>query len=483
MRVLYLAAEAVPLIKVGGLGDVAGSLPRALRRLPVKPDVRLVIPFHGGTDRSSLKVEPVAAFTLPTTTDTQGVEVFAADVDGLPVYLIAGSMLPPEAPVYAHPREDAYKYTFFSLASLELARVLDWWPDILHANDWHTAPALYAVWLRRRYEAVYGGLSTLLTVHNLPYLGSGAEEALQAFGLPPAEEGDLPKWARHLPLPLGLMSADFVNTVSTGYAREILTPEYGLGLEDFLKRRQDTLFGIINGLDLEQWNPETDPNLPATFHQQNLAPRVENKLALQERVGLPLEAETPLLAMIGRMDHQKGVDIAIEALHDLEDCPWQAVILGKGDAHIEAAATELEKTFPQRVRVRIEYNAPLGNLIYGGADMLLIPSRYEPCGLTQMIAMRYGCVPVARETGGLADTVCDYDRCKDSTGFLFSEPTARSLIFTLRRALTVYGDQRRWKPLQQRGMRRDFSWQRSAEEYYQLYQALLKRKPSDTIER
>jgi starch synthase len=314
----------------------------------------------------------------------------------------------------------------------------------------------------------------LLEVHNLPYLGAGAESALKAFGLPPIADSPLPDWADHLPLPLGLVTADHIVTVSPGYAKEILTPEFGAGLHAYLQTRVGSITGILNGLDLEAWDPATDERLKANFAVSSLPLRSQNKTALQEELEFEVNADIPLLGMITRMDHQKGVDLALGALTEVSDLDWQAVILGTGNPDLEEAARQLQSDYPDRVRAEIRFDAGLARRIYGGVDALLIPSRYEPCGLAQMIAMRYGCVPVARATGGLQDTIRDYHGEREGTGFLFEEASAEALGQALRRTLEVYGDKRRWKGLQRRGMGEDFSWERSALRYLDLYQDLVR---------
>ncbi len=477
LNVLFLAAEARPFISAGGLGEVALSLPQALRRLEVSPpEVRLAIPLHGGIRKENFDLRPVAEFSLPRGEESLPVRAFETRLDGLPVYLIAGPPIPdaPDAPLYQPDAAlDGEKFTFFSLAALELARQLRWQPDIVHANDWHTSPAVYALRLRRAQDPFYRKTATLLGLHNLPYLGVGAGTAMNAYGLPPADEtSPLPWWARNMPLPLGLLSADHIVAVSPGYAQEILTPEFGAGLHEFLNLRSPDISGILNGIDVHTWNPEDDPLIAARFSVETLRHRLHNKTALQKEFRLPAEDAAPLLAMVTRMDHQKGVDLALEALRQVSDLQWQAILLGSGDPALEEAARRLERDFPHRVRALITYDKPLSHRIFAGADALLMPSRYEPCGLTQMIAMRYGCVPIARATGGLRDTIRDYLQYADSTGFLFRSPSAVSLAGAIRRALAVYGQAHNWKGLQRRGMREDFSWERSARQYARLYRRL-----------
>lgn len=485
LRILFLAAEASPFVKIGGLGDVAGSLPAALRAisphtsnstegpLDAEVDVRLVIPFHGVIQRHNYPLRKVTAFSLPYSGGVAQAEVFSLESDHLPVYLISGSLIPPDAPVYTSDASvDGMKFTFFSLAALEMARILEWTPDIVHANDWHTSPAIYSLSLDRDPGSFYYNTATVLGLHNLPYLGVGAGPALAAFSLPPASGSALPKWAQELPLPLGLLGTDQIVAPSPNYAQEILTPEFGSGLDQFLQTRAKSISGILNGLDVERWDPRTDADIPANYGLDEIARRQANKLALQRELILAPDPGKLLFAMVSRLDNQKGVDLVPEALRMIANRPWQAVILGTGDPLLETAVQKLEEEFPDRVRAVIRFDSALSRRFYAGADALLIPSRYEPCGLTQMIAMRYGCVPIARATGGLYDTIFDYSRSAESTGFLFSSATPTSLAAAMERALELFTEQEVWESLQRRGMQQDFSWARAAQQYLALYQRL-----------
>jgi starch synthase len=475
LNVLYLSAEAEPFVKIGGLGDVAGALPLAFRTLPEKPDIRLVIPFYRLIKHQNIQAEPVSTFEISHDDGPIRAEVFITKHDGLSIYLIDGPPISNTDLVYSSDTlADGHKFTFFSLAALELCRVLDWKPDLVHAQDWHTASAIYALKTNYRADPFFQDIPTLLTVHNLPYLGNGAGPSLKAFGLSPASESKLPWWAQDMPLPLGLLTSDKINTVSTGYANEILTPEFGSGLDEFLKSRKADLVGILNGLDQEHWDPQTDPHLAKNFSISTIGNRRKNKSVLQNELDLTNDPRIPLLAFIGRMDHQKGVEIAMDALRMIQPLDWQAVILGTGDPSLENEATNLEIAMPDRVRALIRFDSTLARKINAGADMMMIPSRYEPCGLIQMIAMRYGCVPVARATGGLQDTIIDYADGKASTGFLFDQANPKEMASALERALSTYTDKRRWPFLQKRGLRKDFSWKKSAVQYYNLYQSLVK---------
>ncbi len=480
LKILFLAAEAEPFVKVGGLGDVAGSLPLTLKTT-CDLDIRLVIPFHGAIQRKAFHLKRLTSFQVPKPGRPIRAEALEADLHGLPVYLISGAPIHADAPVYtADPRLDGYKFTFFSLAALELTRLLDWSPDLVHANDWHTAPALYALYLRRDQDEFFKSTATLMGVHNLPYLGIGAGAALRAYGLPPAQDSALPWWAQDAPMALGLLAADQIVAASPTYAREILTPEFGSGLEGFLQSRSEVITGILNGINQEKWDPSQDEALAVRYGPDNLEARQSNKIALLHEFDLNPDPNIPLLAMVTRMDPQKGIDLVPPALRKIARQRWNAILLGTGVPEIEEAVHNLEVDFPNRLRAAIRFDAMLSRRIYAGADVLMIPSRYEPCGLTQMIAMRYGCIPVARATGGLKDTIQDSLPGQPGTGFLFNRASPVEFAKALRRALRTYTDKQEWKTMQLNGMRQDFSWDRFARQYAQLYQTVINRRKAHT---
>lgn len=479
LRILFVAAEADPIVKVGGLGDVAGSLPRALQALTSSQamghtiDTRLVIPYHPIVAGRVTNPELAATFTVPHPHGAIPARAFLTYVQDLPVYLIDGAPISAVPEVYgADTRKSGEKYVFFSLAVLELARALNWPPDILHAQDWHTAVSVYALKLLQD-DPFFQHTSTFLSIHNLPFMGAGTEEAVTSFGLPAAHDARLPAWGTRQPLPMGLSSADVISAVSPTYAQEILTPEFGSGLQDFLQMRAGTLYGIVNGLDEKMWDPAADPGLVQNFSASSLDLRVMNKKALLDEVGLLDKPGTPLFIFIGRMDRQKGVDLALEALHQIDDLPWQAIFLGTGDPGLEEIAKQFQRAFPQQFRAILRFDAGLSRRMYAGGDILLMPSRYEPCGLAQMIAMRYGCIPVARATGGLCDTICDCPPPSDSTGFLFEQASPEALAKALRRGAAAFSKPFYWKERQLCGMKQDFSWQRSAQSYARLYLKFL----------
>jgi len=496
LKVLFLAAEATPFIKVGGLGDVAGSLPNYLRKLNIAQtqendsdsgnfrdiDIRLVIPFHRVINDEDFNLKLIMEFDVELSGDPINAQVFRTVIDQLTIYLIAGLPISEAEGVYSSdPEVDGYKYAFFSLAALKFVEELRWAPDIIHANDWHTALSIYYWYVNLKQREFFKSSSSIMEVHNLPYLGVGAEDSLELLGLPPGTGSNLPEWAQMTPLPLGLMSADQIVTVSPTYAREILTPEFGAGLHELLSARRDSISGILNGLDLDIWDPHTDQHISENYNFRTISKRNENKKSLCEDLGLSIDNNRPLIAMVSRLDYQKGVDLALEALRLTSNQQWNVVILGTGEPSLEEQAHKLEQDFPDRVRSLIKFDSPFSHRIYASTDILLIPSRYEPCGLSQMIAMRYGAVPVGRSTGGLRDTIFDYNQTPDSTGFIFKAPTVEALISAMNRSFDAFQDQRSWRELQLRGMIQDFSWEASAKEYLRLYLQLVGQKNNQYI--
>jgi starch synthase len=466
LKVLFLSAEATPLAKVGGLADVAGELPAALRALGI--DVLLVTPLHPSSDATDVRIHRSVEFEVASVRGAVGSEGHLGEVRGQAVLLVDGAPVRAMSGVYGNAETNGEKFGFFSRAGLEACRALGWRPDVVHANDWHTAPAVYWLSAHRPGDGFWRDAATVLTIHNLGFMGVGSESSVLGYGLMPAEDPRLPDWARSLPLPLGLLTADWITTVSPSYAQEIQTADLGYGLEGLLKARADRLEGILNGIDPTLWNPATDPSLTARFSRETLEARKANQRALRDELGLPYDPGGALCAMVTRLDTQKGVDLALEALALLEDEPWQFVLLGTGDPDLEQEAQGFVRVHPTRARAILRFDPALSRRVYAGADILLVPSRYEPCGLSQMIAMRYGCIPVVRATGGLRDTVRD-DEAGDGNGFVFEAASPDGLAGAMRRAMRALADRSRWRALQSRAMRADHSWRRSAEKYADLY--------------
>lgn len=479
LNVLFAAAEADPFVKVGGLGDVAGSLPNTIARLSntgklvPSVDIRLAIPYYPQLKAQAIPVQLVTTFDINSKNGSILTEVFTTDITGITTYLISGEPIQRSLAVYGTDfKSDAEKFIFFSLACLALPHALAWRVDILHLNDWHTAVAAHVLktsWIKPE-ELKH--TRTVLTIHNLPFMGNGAEQGLARFKVKPSTNSDLPKWGKKLPLPMGLAAADQIVAVSPTYAKEILTAGYGCDLQDFLSTKKSRISGILNGIDTQSWNPMTDPQIRANFDLTDQKTKKINKTALLNEFNFEQKSDIPLLILVSRMDPQKGVDIAVEALSLIKDLPWQAILLGTGDSQLEIACLNLADQLPKKVRAVMQFDTKLSRRLYAGADMLMMPSRYEPCGLSQMIAMHYGCIPVASATGGLVDTIIDDERTEKATGFLSSEANVESFSRALLRAIEAYHNKEKWHQLIIAAMTQDFSWDRSAKQYFQLYTSL-----------
>src|SRR5512139_1545230 len=473
LKVLFVAAECAPFYKVGGLADVVGSLPQALQALG--HDVRVIIPRYRPIDAKKYAVRRVDRFIdVPAADTARTTEVVESNFTGVPTYFVWDERFFGRDKVYGQP-DELMAYVFFSRAVIEFLRVVDWTPDVLHAHDWHTGPALMYLATRGRRESKFKSIASLLTIHNLYWQGAGGNALFRFAGFnqaPPRLIGEAPgsvNW-----LARGIAYADAINTVSPTYARQILTREFGEGLHRLLYTRRDQLGGVLNGLDLREWNARTDRLVAARFDAASLKKRAANKRAVQDELKLKRKPRTLLIGMVSRLFEQKGLDILVEAATQLLQRDVQLAILGHGDEQYHAAVQALAQQYPGRVGFDHAFNESLARKIYGGSDVFLMPSHFEPCGLGQLIAMRYGAVPVVRATGGLADTVIDADRSAGrGTGFTFKAYTARALIGALDRALAAYAELDRWRAVQCRCMAADFSWNASAQQYVELYRRAL----------
>jgi starch synthase len=475
LRVLFIAAEADPLAKVGGLGDVAGSLPLAVKHSQPEIDIRLAIPFYSSIHQSGIEVKPIGSSQICYKDQFLEIQFFVTEKYDIPIYLIDGLPVSQSKAIYGtNFEQDAEKFIFFSLSSLKLSQVLHWEIDILQANDWHTAISLHAI--RKMPEAFpeFSHVKTILTLHNLPFMGTGSEKALENFSIPPCRNPRMPSWSKRLPLPMGINSADKIVAVSPTYAQEIFTPEYGCDLQKFLATKRSKIMGILNGIDYQVWNPQNDACLKHNYSRTSLNERSENKRTLQKEFAFPEDLSIPLLTFIGRMDRQKGIDTILASIRKLKTRNWQLIILGTGDKTLEKEVSALQKEYPKQIRVVLRFDSALSHRLYAGADILLMPSRYEPCGLAQLIAMRYGCIPVAMATGGLVDTICDFTiNTAAGTGFLCAEQDSFRYAYVIQKAFRVFQNQNDWRKIQENAMLQDFSWQISAGKYIALYHSLL----------
>ncbi len=474
LKVLFLAAEATPFAQVGGLAEVAASLPKALRGLGV--DVRLLIPRYGNIRSDQYAFRRVGeSVGVPVGPEEEKVHLLETVVDDLPVYLIWDQKyFSAREKIYGF-NDDPQRFTFFSRAIIAALHALPWKPDVIHANDWHTAPVI--AWLDSygRDDPFYRDLATLFTIHNLAYQGLCGRLILTFAQMEKVAHLAVEPPGKFNCLAQGIALADVINTTSPTYARDILMPEYGLGLDPLLQARQENLFGILNGIDTEIWNPDIDAALAQTYTADTLSMRAVNKAVLQREVGLPVRPEVPLLSFVAHLNATRGLDVLLAALEALiVRNEVQFVLLGTGEAHYEDLYRDLQSRFPESVRVFIKHDNRLARRIYGGADIFLMPSLFEPCGLGQMIAMRYGVIPVARATGGLNDTIVDVRKQPQrGTGYLFRDYTVEALLAVLDEVFVAYAHKPTWEALQRRAMQVDFSWQASAHAYLDLYQRAL----------
>ncbi len=476
-RILFVASEVHPLIKTGGLADVAGALPVALKGL--RCDVRIMMPAYKAALAGIDQMEEIA--TLRVAGAEQPVRLYETRLPGssVRIWLVDSPSHfhrdgGPYGPVPGRDWPDnAERFTLFCRAAEAVAlgnAGLSWQPTVVHCNDWQSGllPALLARAPQRP--------ATLFTIHNLSYQGLFSWETFQSLALPPE------LWSMHSMeyfgqfsfIKGGIVYGDMISTVSPQYAQEITTPAFGCGLQDLLRHRSDRLIGILNGADYRQWNPARDPYIARRYNAYGLGDKHHNKTALQARMGLPTDKTIPLLGMIGRMVEQKGFDLLLDALPEvLRATPAQLVILGSGEAALEKRLRQTLAAYPGQVAAHLGYSEELAHQIEAGADLFVMPSRFEPCGLNQIYSLRYGTIPVVHRTGGLANTVVDATpaalKAGIATGFVFDQPTPAALAGALGRAVAAYHHPRSWKQLMFQAMQQDFSWRRSAQQYLSLY--------------
>ena len=481
MKILLVASEVAPYAKTGGLADVAGSLPKALRQLG--HDVRIILPCYRTVEEKHSLRKGRKSVEVAIGGELHKGMLRQNSLEGVPVYFIENRDYFHRDGLYGTAEGDypdnAERFGFFCRAVLALLRRLDFRPDVLHLNDWQTGLIPVLLKTELRDDPFYRTIGTLMTIHNLGYQGLFPPEVLPLLGLPPqlgTPEG-LEYFGKVSFLKGGLIYSDLLNTVSPTYCREIQTPQMGHGFDGILAKRSKALHGILNGLDTRLWNPALDPALVRSYDENDLRGKAANKKALQAQLGLAVDPSIPLVAMVTRLDTQKGLDLVEDAWERLLERPLQFVLIGSGEQiHTERFA-RLKDRYPGRVSISLDFDDTLSRRIYAASDLFLMPSHYEPCGLGQLIALRYGSIPVVRKTGGLADTVIDAaDNPRQANGFTFKDATADALLGALDAALALYGDRRNWLKLVKRGMSQDFSWRGSAEHYLELYRKIMEGK-------
>lgn len=478
MHIVFVSSEVVPYAKTGGLADVAGVLPKAIAELGHRIDV--FMPLYNTINCYDHGIYPVPWIkNIPIGMGNRQ-EYFSIQVGKLPgsdvnIYFIDCPHFYHRNTIYTMDPDEGERFIFFSRAVLETIQQQKWSPHVIHCNDWQTG--LIPVYLQHNYAwdaGCFGKTTSLLTIHNIGYQGRFYPGLTYHAELPLEEcapGSSLEFYDTFSFLKSGIVYTDVINTVSERYAREIQTPEYGHGLDGLLSHRSKDLFGIVNGIDYTVWNPDTDPLIPSNYSPSDLSGKLMNKKMLLERMGLPFSEQTPVVGIISRLVSQKGFDVLIESMFHLLQQNLQFIILGSGDRRYEDFFRIVAETFPQKVGLWLGYNEELAHQIAAGCDMLLVPSYYEPCGLTQLFCLKYGTVPVVRHTGGLADTVKDFDTTTEiGTGFVFKEYSSVALYHAMRRALDVYKNPSLWQKIMLQGMEQDFSWKVAAEKYVQLYE-------------
>lgn len=471
MNILFAAAEANPFIKTGGLADVIGALPTALKK--EKCDVRVVMPNYKSISesiRNQATLVTVIQVQIGWRSQYCGIKQFKQD--GITFYLLDNEYYYGRDGVYGY-GDDAERFAFFNRAVLDMLPAIDFQPDIIHAHDWHTG--MIPLLLKAQYQSVpfYSNIRTVYTIHNLLYQGVFPYSVLWSlFGLDDRyfhAEG-VEYYGNVSYMKAGIVFADRVTTVSPTYAEEIKMPYYGYGLDGLLRSLGGRLRGIVNGIDTKSYNPATDPYL-ASHYRSGTSKRLENKKALQEELGLPVDPKIPVISMVTRLVESKGLDLVSRVLDELlyyDDV--QFVLLGTGEAAYEDWFREAVYRHPGKLAAEIRFSEGVARRMYAGTDMFLMPSKFEPCGISQLLALRYGSIPIVRETGGLNDTVHSYNEMTgEGTGFTFHSYNAHDMLYTIRRALSFYHQPKHWKQVMKNAMGGDYSWQTSAREYLEVY--------------
>lgn len=482
MKLLFVASEAVPLAKTGGLADVAGSLPKALNERGA--DVRVIMPKYGSIPESAAaQMEPLATFTVWVGWRRQYCGLLKTEVEGVTYYLIDNEFYFKRGGLYGYD-DDAERFVFFSLAVIEALRYMDGAPDVIHCHDWQAALVPFLLRTKYGHIAEWASIATVFTIHNLKYQGVlGTQQLMDLVGMGEEIYGyrGLEYYGAANLMKGALEYADKLTTVSPTYAKEIQTSEYGEGLDGLLRHRSGDLVGIVNGIDTTSFDPMNDPAL-VTPYRNSLAKKRRNKLALQRELGLPESESVPLIGIVSRLVDQKGLDLVAAVLGQLLDEEMQLVVLGSGDPHYEGIFRHATESRPDKIKVWFGFNDSLARRIYAGSDMVLMPSLFEPCGLSQLLALRYRSVPIVRETGGLKDTVRSYEEeTGEGNGFSFTWYNAHDMLYTIRRAIGLYRDEKVWERIVANGVKEDYSWAKSAKAYMALYQELAARRRSEAV--
>ncbi len=481
MKILFAASESVPFVKTGGLADVVGALAPVLAAQG--HDVRVVIPYFSAIPQEySSRMTHVCDFEVQLGWRRQYCGVEQLEKDGVTWYFIDNKFYFGRPYIYGMGGDEYERFGFFCRGILNMLPLIDFQPDVIHAHDWQSGMVPALLKIQYAHLPFYANIKTVFTIHNLQYQGIfGIREVQDVLGLGDSlwTDDKLECFGCANFMKAALVYSDCITTVSPSYAEEIQTAYYGERLDGLLRARKHDLHGVLNGIDMSEYNPATDPSIAAVFTAENTAGKAECKRALQEDLGLDVNPDIPVIGMVGRLSNQKGLDLVDYVIADMMRQDIQLVVLGMGEGRYFNLFSWAETEYKGRVAARFTMDHALAHKIYAGSDMFLMPSQFEPCGLSQMIAMRYGTVPIVRETGGLRDTVLSYNEFSgDGNGFTFFNYNAHDMLHTIERAVDFYRNHPdTWKLLQQRGMNGDYSWTHSAGEYVKLYQSLFEAKP------
>ena len=477
MKILFASSEVVPFAKTGGLADVAGTLPKAIAGLG--HDIRIFMPRYKQINPANLNLKLVAqGIEVELGKSQEKVDVYEGKVpqSNVIIYFVESRYFANRTELYMQDGHDypdnCEAFLTFCKSILSFAKKINWIPDIVHANDWQSAPLVLYTHELRKIDAFFQRTATVYSVHNMAYQGNFPREKFVLSNLPDSffVSDGLEAWGKISFAKAGFVYSDVINTVSDTYAKEIQTKEFGCGLEGLLQKRAADVYGIVNGIDYDHWNPALDPAIAKRYSRGTLSLKAQNKLALQQEMELPQNEEVPIIGMISRLDPQKGFDLVADKINEIMQMACQLIVLGVGDEKYHKLLNEMKKKYPEHIGIRLEFAGDLAQRIYAGSDMFLMPSHYEPCGLGQLISFKYGTIPIVRKTGGLADTVHDYTL--DNTtgdGFVFSEYNSTVFLDAVTRALEAYKDKNAWKKIQERAMDYDYSWAASAKKYISLY--------------
>ncbi len=474
LKILFVASEVSPYAKSGGLGDVAGSLPKAL--LDAGCDVRVVFPkYRTIKDEYLTSCQYITSFDTTLDWRTQKVDIYTL-ISDVPTYMIGNDFYFNRSGYYGYGDDDE-RFAFFSKAAIEFLSYIDFVPDVIHCNDWQTGPL--CLYLKDRYSLIkdFKDIKTLFTVHNLQYQGMFTRNALRMMELDDNyyfTNDKLEYYNMVSFMKAGLLYADAISTVSKTYSYEVQTQQYGYGLDGVLRARSDVLYGIVNGIDYSVNDPATSKKIYQNFSASDISGKAENKRRLQSDLGLPERDDVPVLGVISRLVDQKGINLILQDAYELINRGVQLVILGTGDYHYENMFKDLAYRFPDNISANILFDDALAQKIYAGSDMFLMPSLFEPCGLGQLFAMSYGTVPVTRTTGGLVDTVQMFNpETGEGNGFQFQDYDGGGLLWAIDRALEAFHNKEQWNKVVQNAINTRFSWEKSAKEYIELYQKLV----------